>query len=198
VPVADEGWIEVMNDSDDDDVPYLAHVYFRVGGAFAMADLWNFVTDRSEAIAAQRRVAPDVALLQEVKVAHWPTALIPVARLDGRERESATGIDAPAFSVELLGSGTIGSAAPKGAFTAARIAMPATLDLVAVSVYAQINRGLAYPTAQAIVKDLEPLLRSSAAERLLVGGRLQRLGPVRRHGGRPARAADLASALARP
>ncbi len=57
VPVADEGWIEVMNDSDDDDVPYLAHVYFRVGGAFAMADLWNFVTDRSEAIAFANAVA---------------------------------------------------------------------------------------------------------------------------------------------
>ena len=118
----------------------------------------------------QRRVAPDVALLQEVKVAHWPTALIPVAQLDGRERESATGIDASAFSVQLLGSDTIGSSAPKGALTAARIDMLPGLDLVAVSVYAQINRGLAYPTAQAIVEDLEPLLRSPAAERLLVGG----------------------------
>ena len=118
----------------------------------------------------RRRVAPDVALLQEVKAAHWPTALIPVARLDGRKRESATGIDAPAFSVEPLVSGTIGSSAPKGALTAARIDMPAGLGFVAVSVYAQINRGLAYPTAQAIVEDLEPLLRSPAAERLLVGG----------------------------
>jgi hypothetical protein len=33
--------------------------------------------------------------------------------------------------------------------------MLAGLDLVAVSVYAQINRGLAYPTAQAIVENLE-------------------------------------------
>lgn len=118
----------------------------------------------------RRRIAPEIALLQEVKVAHWPTALIPVERLDGRTRESATGIDAPAFPIELLRSGTIGSSAPKGALTAARIVMPAELDLVAVSVYAQINRGLAYPTAQAIVEDLEPLLRSPAAERLLVGG----------------------------
>jgi endonuclease/exonuclease/phosphatase family metal-dependent hydrolase len=118
----------------------------------------------------RRRVAPDVALLQEVRAAHWPTALIPVARLDGRKRESATGIDAPAFSVEPLVPGTIGSSAPKGALTAARIDMPAARGLVAVSVYAQINRGLAYPTAQAIVEDLEPLLRSPAAERLLVGG----------------------------
>jgi len=44
------------------------------------------------------------------------------------------------------------------------------VDFVAVSAYAQINRGLAYPTAQAIVDDLEALLRSPAAERLLVGG----------------------------
>jgi endonuclease/exonuclease/phosphatase family metal-dependent hydrolase len=118
----------------------------------------------------RRRVAPDIVLLQEVKAAHWPTALIPVARLDGRKRESATGIDAPAFSVERLVSGTIGSSAPKGALTAARIDVPAGLDFVAVSVYAQINRGLAYPTAQAIVEDLEPLLHSPAAERLFVGG----------------------------
>jgi hypothetical protein len=51
----------------------------------------------------QRRIAPDVALLQEVKVEHWPTALIPVARLEGRKRESAIAIDAPAFSVAQLG-----------------------------------------------------------------------------------------------
>lgn len=60
VPVADEGWIEVMNDSDNDDVPYLAHVYFRVGGSFAMADLWNFFTDRSEAIAFANAVAAHI------------------------------------------------------------------------------------------------------------------------------------------
>ena len=48
--------------------------------------------------------------------------------------------------------------------------LPPGLDLVGVSVYAQINRGLAYPTAQAIVEDLEPLLHPPAAERLLVGG----------------------------
>ena len=118
----------------------------------------------------RRRVAPDIVLLQEVKAAQWPTALIPVARLDGRKRDSATGIDAPTFRIEPLVSGTIGSSAPRGAVTAAHIDTPAGLHFVVVSVYAQINRGLAYPTAQAIVDDLEPLLRSPAAERLLVGG----------------------------
>jgi hypothetical protein len=63
--------------------------------------------------------------------------------------------DAPAFSAEPLESGTIGSSAPQGALTAARIDMHAGLDLVAVSVYAQINRGLAYPNAQAIIENVE-------------------------------------------
>lgn len=57
VPVADEGWVEVMTDHE---LPNL-DVYFRVGDTFGMAALWTHgYTDRSEAIAFANAVAASV------------------------------------------------------------------------------------------------------------------------------------------
>jgi endonuclease/exonuclease/phosphatase family metal-dependent hydrolase len=118
----------------------------------------------------ERRIATDIALLQEVARSAWPNAFIPVPTLDGRSKQSATGIDPGAWQLEPLPPNSLGVSAPKGTVTAATLRGPSDLRCTMVSVYAQINNGLAYPTARAIVDDLEPLLCSGAAERLLLGG----------------------------
>jgi exonuclease III len=117
----------------------------------------------------QRRVRPDVVLLQEARAAHWPTAMFPVATLEGRGRESATAIDATAGAIERLSHGLLGRSAPRGTIAAALV-RTSRLSFTAVSIYAQINDGRAYPTAHRIVDDLENLLGSPAAERLILGG----------------------------
>ena len=53
VPVADEGWIEVMSDAALPDLD----VYFRVGDTFVMAAIWTGRTDRGEALAFATAVA---------------------------------------------------------------------------------------------------------------------------------------------
>ena len=121
----------------------------------------------------ERRVDPDLVLVQETKAKYWQDAFMPVELIEDRPRVGATAIFGRAATVKPLKSRLqlcLGSSSPVGAVTAATVKPNGSQPFVAVSIYVRIDNDVAFWNAKTLVDDLEPLIAASGGKRLVIGG----------------------------
>lgn len=121
----------------------------------------------------ERRVQPDAVLLQEAKAELWPGAFMPISQTEGRARLGATAVFSPSAAIEPLRpkeDPLLGASSPTGTLTAAVIKPRDAPPLVVASGYALIQNNLAFPTAESLVEDIEPLLAANGGSRFIFGG----------------------------
>jgi hypothetical protein len=115
--------------------------------------------NRSGGVAfLERRIKPGLVFLQEARGKYWPDAFMPVLRVENRP-VGATAIYSPNATIRALKeplSSCLGSSSPGGTLTAAMVMANGAEPFVAVSVYARIDKTIAFWNAERLVNDLAP------------------------------------------